>query len=43
MPGAIPWPCFSLPPAADDRPVRIETLRLGEGEVYVDGTTEATP
>jgi hypothetical protein len=41
--GGDPVAMLSLPPAADDRPVRIETLRLGEGEVYVGGTTEATP
>jgi len=35
-----PVAMLSLPPA-DDRPVRVETLRLGEGEVYVEGTTKA--
>jgi hypothetical protein len=39
--GGDPVAMFSLPPAADDRPVRIETLRLGKGEVYVGGTTQA--
>jgi hypothetical protein len=38
-----PVAMFSLPPAAEDRPVRIETLRLGEGEVYVGGTTQTKP
>jgi hypothetical protein len=38
--GGDPVAMLSLPPA-DDRPVRVETLRLGEGEVYVEGTTEA--
>ena len=28
-------------PAGDDRPMRIETLRLGDGEIYIAGTTQA--
>jgi hypothetical protein len=39
--GGDPVALFTLPPAADDRSMRIETLRLGEGEIYVGGTTEA--
>jgi hypothetical protein len=38
--GGDPVALLSLPPS-DDRPVRIETLRLGEGEIYVAGTTQA--
>jgi hypothetical protein len=30
-----------LLPQSDDRPVRVETLRLGDGEIYVEGTTES--
>ncbi len=39
--GGDPVAMFSLPPTADDQPMRIEALRLGEGEVYVGGTTQA--
>jgi hypothetical protein len=39
--GGDPVAMFSLPPTDGDRPVRIETLRLGDGEVYVAGTTQA--
>jgi uncharacterized protein YpmS len=41
--GGDPVAMLSLPPA-DHHPVRIESLRLGEGEIYVEGTThEAKP
>ena len=39
--GGDPVAMFSLPPTDGDRPVRSETLRLGDGEVYVAGTTQA--
>ena len=35
-----PVAMLSFPPADDDRPVRIEKLRLGNGEIYVAGSTE---
>jgi hypothetical protein len=38
--GGDPVAMLSFPPGGD-RPVRIETLRLGEGEFYVAGTTQA--
>jgi hypothetical protein len=38
--GSDPVALFSLPPS-DDRPVCVETLRLGDGEIYVAGTTRA--
>jgi uncharacterized protein YpmS len=41
--GNDPVAMLSLPPTSDDRSVRIETLRLGEGEVYVSGTTRDKP
>lgn len=41
--GGDPVAMLSLPPA-DHHPVQIESLRLGEGEIYVEGTTrEAKP
>jgi hypothetical protein len=38
--GGDPVAMFSLPPTEANRPVKIETLRLGDGEIYVDGTTQ---
>jgi hypothetical protein len=38
--GGDPVAMLSLPPADADRPARIETLRLGEGEIYVAGSTQ---
>jgi hypothetical protein len=38
--GGDPVAMLSFPPTEDDRPVRIETLRLGEGEIYVAGGTQ---
>ena len=38
--GGDPVAMLSFPPD-DDRPVRIETLRLGDGEIYVAGSTLA--
>jgi hypothetical protein len=40
-PGGDPVAMLSFPPADDARPVCIETLRLGDGEIYVAGTTQA--
>jgi hypothetical protein len=37
--GSDPVALLSLPESDDNRPVRIETLRLGNGEIYVAGTT----
>ena len=37
--GGDPVALLSFPPSGD-RPVRIETLRLGDGEIYVAGSTE---
>ena len=39
--GSDPVALLSFLPTDDDRPVRIETLRLGEGEIYVAGSTPA--
>jgi hypothetical protein len=39
--GGDPVALLSLSPGDDDRPVQIETLRLGDGEIYVAGTTRA--
>ena len=39
--GADPVAVLSFPSADDDRPVSIETLRLGDGEIYVAGSTQA--
>lgn len=39
--GSDPVAMLSFPPADKDRPVRIEKLRLGDGEIYVAGSTEA--
>jgi hypothetical protein len=39
--GSDPVAMLSLPPTDDDRPVRVETLRLGDGEIFVSGTTPA--
>jgi hypothetical protein len=36
--GDDPVALLSLPPS-DERPVSIETLRLGDGEIYVEGST----
>lgn len=41
--GSDPVAMLSLPATDDDRPVRIETLRLGENEIYVAGTTREKP
>jgi hypothetical protein len=38
--GGDPVAMLSLPTGDGDRIVRIDTLRLGEGEIYVAGTTE---
>jgi hypothetical protein len=37
--GSDPVARLSLPPSDDDPVVQIDTLRLGEGEIYVAGTT----
>lgn len=37
--GGDPVAMLSLPPSDEDRPVRIDTLQLGEGEIYVAGGT----
>jgi hypothetical protein len=39
--GNDPVAMLSFPPNDDDRPMQIETLRLGEGEIYVAGSTAA--
>jgi hypothetical protein len=39
--GGDPVAMLSLPDADDDQPVRIETIRLGDGEIYLAGTTQA--
>ena len=36
--GNDPVAMLSFPPTDDDRPMRIETLRLGEGEIYMAGS-----
>lgn len=36
-----PVALLSLQPTEDERPVRIETLRLGNGEIYLAGSTAA--
>jgi hypothetical protein len=38
--GGDPVAMLSFPDADDDRPVSIESLRLGDGEIYVAGTTQ---
>lgn len=38
--GGDPVAMLSFPEADDDRPVCIEAIRLGEGEIYVAGTTQ---
>jgi hypothetical protein len=38
--GGDPVAVLSFPSADGDRPVSIETLRLGDGEIYVAGSTE---
>lgn len=35
-----PVALFRIPPSDDKEQVRLESLRLGEGEIYVGGTTE---
>lgn len=37
--GGDPVAMLSLPPDDEDRPVQIDTLQLGDGEIYVAGTT----
>jgi hypothetical protein len=37
--GSDPVALLSFPSGEDDHPVRIEALRLGEGEIYVAGST----
>jgi hypothetical protein len=37
--GGDPVAMLSLPPSDDDRAVRIEALRLGDGEIYLAGGT----
>lgn len=39
--GGDPVAMLSFPSADDERPVNIESLRLGDGEIYVNGTTRA--
>ena len=39
-PAEIPWPCSPFPKVKTIVPVRIDTLRLGDGEIYVAGSTE---
>jgi hypothetical protein len=39
--GNDPVAMLSFPPSDDERPMRIEMLRLGEGEIYVAGNTSA--
>ncbi len=39
--GSDPVAMLSFPSSTDNRLVRIETLRLGDGEIYVAGTTPA--
>ena len=42
--GGDPVAMLSLPTAAeDDQQVSIETIRLGDGEIYVSGTTKRKP
>lgn len=38
--GGDPVAMLSFPDADDDQPISIESLRLGDGEIYVSGTTQ---